>query len=139
MRSQSTAYSSGEAIDEEHGPPSEEVSIPMAGLNEGEREIINRQLEAPELTIGYFALFRYANMNEGIIMVIALAASIAAGATMPLMTVRLLKLVSLSEKEVLEAFYSAEIGYMFTKPFKKEITLQLLLILFVCFISSLTM
>ncbi|KAF2463974.1 P-loop containing nucleoside triphosphate hydrolase protein [Lindgomyces ingoldianus] len=84
--SQSTNSSSGVAIDEEHGPPSEEVRIPMAGPNEEEKEIINRQLVAPTLTIGYFALFRYANMNELIIMVIALVASIAAGATMPLMT-----------------------------------------------------
>lgn len=112
MTSKST---SGDATDQEHGPPSEEVSISMAGLSEGEREIINRQLEAPELTIGYFALFRYANMNEAIIMVIALAASIAAGATMPLMTVRLLKLVSLSEKEVLEEFHYGEFRYMFKK------------------------
>ena len=42
-----------------------------------------------------------------IIMVFALLASIAAGAIMPLMTVRLLKVISLSEKNVLGAFHSA--------------------------------
>lgn len=118
MTTQGAAYLSGEAIDEGQRPQSEEVNIPMACLSEGEKEIINRQLEAPQLTIGYFALFRYAKMNEAIIMVIALAASIAAGATMPLMTVCSRKLVYLSENEVLEVLHFREIGYMVTWLFK---------------------
>jgi ATP-binding cassette subfamily B (MDR/TAP) protein 1 len=74
-------------MDEKHArSPSEEVKPPMAGLSEQEKEIIERQLKAPKLTVGYFALFRYANRNEIIIMVISLVASIAAGAVMPLMT-----------------------------------------------------
>lgn len=87
MTRTTSSASSGAAFDEKHGVPSEEARPPMAGLNEQEKEIINRQLDAPKLTVGYFALFRYAHAHEIIIMVIALIASIAAGATMPLMTV----------------------------------------------------
>jgi ATP-binding cassette subfamily B (MDR/TAP) protein 1 len=87
MTRNTSSASSGAAIDEKHGAPSEEVKLPMAGLNEQEKEIINRQLDAPKLTVGYFALFRYAHAHEIIIMIISLIASIAAGATMPLMTV----------------------------------------------------
>jgi len=87
MTTPSPASSSNVAIDEKHGVQGEEVKPPMAGLNEQEREIIERQIEAPKLTVGYFALFRYATRNEFIIMVIAVIASIAAGAVMPLMTV----------------------------------------------------
>jgi hypothetical protein len=87
MTTSSPASSSNVAIDEKHGVQGEEVKPTMAGLNEQEREIIERQIEAPKLTVGYFALFRYATRNEFIIMVIAVIASIAAGAVMPLMTV----------------------------------------------------
>jgi ATP-binding cassette subfamily B (MDR/TAP) protein 1 len=73
------------SVDEKHG---EEVKAPMAGLSEQEREIIERQIDAPKLTVGYFALFRYASKAELGIMVVAVIASIAAGAVMPLMTVR---------------------------------------------------
>jgi ATP-binding cassette subfamily B (MDR/TAP) protein 1 len=87
MTTPSAASSSEVAIDEKHGAPSEMVKPPMAGLSEQEKEIIERQIEAPKLDVGYFALFRYASRNEFIIMVIAVIASIAAGAVMPLMTV----------------------------------------------------
>jgi hypothetical protein len=60
----------------------------MANLSEQEKEIIERQIDAPKLTVGYFALFRYASKAELLIMVIAFIASVAAGAVMPLMTVR---------------------------------------------------
>ena len=87
MTTRSPAPSSSVAIDEKHGSSSEEVKPPMASLSEHERAIIDRQLDAPKLTVSYFALFRYANKNEKLIMVVALFASIAAGAVMPLMTV----------------------------------------------------
>jgi ATP-binding cassette subfamily B (MDR/TAP) protein 1 len=72
------------SVDEKHA---EEAKAPMAGLSDREREIIERQIDAPKLTVGYFALFRYASKAELGIMVIAIIASIAAGAVMPLMTV----------------------------------------------------
>jgi ATP-binding cassette subfamily B (MDR/TAP) protein 1 len=95
MTTRSPASSSNVAIDEKHGSPSEEVKPPMAHLSEQEKEIIERQIDAPKLTVGYFSLFRYANKMEFFIMVIAFIASIAAGAVMPLMTVRLLDFASI--------------------------------------------
>jgi hypothetical protein len=87
----SPASSSHVAIDKEkhsHGVPVEEkAASPMAGLSEQEREIIQRQIDAPKVTVGYFALFRYANWAELAIMFVAVIASIVAGAVMPLMTV----------------------------------------------------
>ncbi|EAT86700.2 hypothetical protein SNOG_05636 [Parastagonospora nodorum SN15] len=59
MTTSSPASSSNVAIDEKHGVQGEEVKPPLAGLNEQEREIIERQIEAPKLTVGYFALFRF--------------------------------------------------------------------------------
>jgi hypothetical protein len=88
MTTLTPASSSSGAIDEKHGSPSEEVKPPMANLSEQEKEIIERQIDAPKLTVGYFALFRYASKAELLIMVIAFIASVAAGAVMPLMTVR---------------------------------------------------
>jgi ATP-binding cassette subfamily B (MDR/TAP) protein 1 len=88
MTTPSPASSSNVAIDEKHGLASEEIKPPMVGLSEQEKEIIELQIDAPKLEIGYFALFRYASRIELFIMAIALFASIAAGATMPLMTVR---------------------------------------------------
>ncbi|KAH8723383.1 P-loop containing nucleoside triphosphate hydrolase protein [Phaeosphaeriaceae sp. PMI808] len=78
---------SSAAVDEKHASPEEEAKSPMAGLSEQEKEIIEKQLDAPTLTVGYLSLFRYASRNEVLIMVLAFVASIAAGATMPLMTV----------------------------------------------------
>ncbi|KAF1836489.1 leptomycin B resistance protein pmd1 [Decorospora gaudefroyi] len=75
------------AIDEKHGTQSEEEGKPpMAGLSDQEKDIIDRQLTSPNLTVRYLALFRYANGMDRLVMVGALFASIAAGAVMPLMT-----------------------------------------------------
>ncbi|KAF2998267.1 GTPase-activating protein [Curvularia kusanoi] len=57
-----------------------------AGLSDHDKEIIDRQTDAPKLNVGFFALFRYANKTHTFIMIISLIASIAAGAVMPLMT-----------------------------------------------------
>ncbi|KAL5121571.1 hypothetical protein ACEQ8H_000643 [Pleosporales sp. CAS-2024a] len=87
MTTSSPASSSDVAIDEKHAAPAEDVRSPTVGLTEQEKAIIQRQIEAPQLTVGYFALFRYASRNEFIIMAMAFIASIASGAAMPLMTV----------------------------------------------------
>lgn len=76
------------AIDEKHEVESEKESTsPTTTLSDKEKEIIDLQLTAPTLTVGYFSLFRYATAKDKAIMAIALIASIAAGAVMPLMTV----------------------------------------------------
>ena len=58
-----------------------------SGLSDHDKQIIDRQTDAPKLSVGFFALFRYANKKHTLIMIISLIASIAAGAVMPLMTV----------------------------------------------------
>lgn len=68
--------------------PSEEGAKTLtSGLSEHDKQIIDRQTDAPALNVGYFALFRYANKKHTFIMIVSLIASIAAGAVMPLMTV----------------------------------------------------
>lgn len=57
-----------------------------AGLSEVEKEIMHRQLDAPNEKVGYFALFRYANRHEMLIMFVSFLASVVAGACLPLMT-----------------------------------------------------
>jgi ATP-binding cassette subfamily B (MDR/TAP) protein 1 len=83
----------------------EEKSVSY-GLNQAEKEIINRQLEALSLTVGYFALFKYAKTNEIIVMIVALVASIVAGAIMPLMTVRFLLPISVLRKKVYKTMFA---------------------------------
>ncbi|EUC43635.1 hypothetical protein COCMIDRAFT_6944 [Bipolaris oryzae ATCC 44560] len=77
------------AIDDKHEVQSEKESTSptTTTLSDKEKEIIDIQLTAPTLTVTYFSLFRYATAKDKAIMVIALIASIAAGAVMPLMTV----------------------------------------------------
>ena len=74
-------------INEKEGASEDEVKAVLTGLSEQEQEIIRKQLTTPDLTIGYFTLFRYASRKDVAIMIVALVASIAAGAVMPLMTV----------------------------------------------------
>ena len=81
----------GEGIDEKLDAPSEEGAKTLtSGLSEHDKQIIDKQTDAPKLSVGYFALFRYANKKHTFIMIVSLIASIAAGAVMPLMTVRTL-------------------------------------------------
>lgn len=80
-----------ERIDEKLDAPSEEGAKTLtSGLSDHDKQIIDRQTDAPKLSVGYFALFRYANKKHTFIMIVSLIASIAAGAVMPLMTVRTL-------------------------------------------------
>lgn len=83
-----TGEAVSKAIDEKHEVQSEKDSTsPTTTLSDKEKEIIDLQLTAPTLTVGYFSLFRYATAKDKAVMVVALIASIAAGAVMPLMTV----------------------------------------------------
>jgi len=56
-------------------------------LDENEKAIIEDQLHIPEVKVGYFSLYRYANKKEIAIMLVSSIAAIAAGAVLPLMTV----------------------------------------------------
>jgi ATP-binding cassette subfamily B (MDR/TAP) protein 1 len=69
------------------GSDADAPSSTAEGLSEDERNIIDRQLNAPNEKVGYFSLFRYANAKDMSIMAVATIASIVAGACLPLMTV----------------------------------------------------
>lgn len=64
----------------------EETKLEAAILSNEEKAIIDKQTQAPDLKIGYFSLFRYANRTEVCIMLVSFIASVAAGAVLPLMT-----------------------------------------------------
>lgn len=68
------------------GVAEEEVKQIAAGLSEQEQQILDRQTTAPNRTVGYFSLFRYASRKDIFVMFLALFSSIAAGAVMPLTT-----------------------------------------------------
>ncbi|KAI5806532.1 P-loop containing nucleoside triphosphate hydrolase protein [Peziza echinospora] len=56
-------------------------------LTPEEAEIIKRQLDIPVVSLSYFDLFRYATVNDRIILGLAIFAAVAAGAILPLMTI----------------------------------------------------
>ena|SRR6266498_4105268 len=54
-----------------------------------EREILNRQLDIPEVKIGFFGLYQYATTIDLIVLGISTVCAIAGGAIIPLLTVSL--------------------------------------------------
>lgn len=78
----------GEGLNEKLDAQSEEgAKTLISGLSDHDKQIIDTQIDAPKINVGYLALFRYANKKHTLIMFVSLIASIAAGAVMPLMTV----------------------------------------------------
>lgn len=60
---------------------------PFRHLPEHERAILKRQVDVPDVKVGYFTLYRYATKMDILILIIAGICAIAGGAAMPLMTV----------------------------------------------------
>jgi hypothetical protein len=60
---------------------------PFKHLPDNEKAILKRQLDTPDVKVGFFTLFRYATNMDISILVISTICTIAAGAAMPLMTV----------------------------------------------------
>ena len=58
-----------------------------AHLPPHEREIVQKQLAIPSVTVTYKTLFRYATRNDIIIILISALCAIAGGSVQPLMTV----------------------------------------------------
>ena len=56
-------------------------------LPEHEKQILKNQLDADEVKVSFFALFRYASRMDILIMFISAICAIAAGAALPLFTV----------------------------------------------------
>ena len=68
------------------GDGSEEQD-PYRHLSPEEMAIVKRQLDIPEVNLGYWDLFRYADGMDKFLLISAGLAAIAAGAILPLMTV----------------------------------------------------
>lgn len=67
--------------------PTEEDD-PFRHLPPAEAEVLKRQVHIPEVKSGYLLLFRYATLNDKLIIAVSSFCSIAGGAMLPLMTVR---------------------------------------------------
>ncbi|KAK3062194.1 hypothetical protein LTS18_004627, partial [Coniosporium uncinatum] len=65
----------------------EDQEDPFAHLPDHEREILKKQLDVPDLKVGYLTLYRYATTYDIIFLSVSALMGIAAGAAMPLMTV----------------------------------------------------
>lgn len=59
----------------------------FAHLPQHEKDILKKQLDAPEVKIGFFGLYRYASTWDWLILVVSTLCAIAAGAALPLFTV----------------------------------------------------
>lgn len=72
------------AVDEEED---EDPGDPYADIPLEEADILKRQVEVPDVKVGFKDLFRYATPYDFIIITLAALNSITLGAAMPLMTV----------------------------------------------------
>lgn len=59
----------------------------FAHLPEDEKQILKKQLDAPDVKVSFVTLFRYASRMDLIIMVVSAFCAIVAGAALPLFTV----------------------------------------------------
>ena len=59
-----------------------------AQLDDSEMELIKKQIDLPTDTSGYFALYRFSDPVDILLLCISALAAITAGAASPLMTVR---------------------------------------------------
>ncbi|KAI4726474.1 multidrug resistance protein [Aureobasidium sp. EXF-10728] len=60
---------------------------PFAHLPDHEKAVLKRQLDIPVVKVTYFMLFRYATLNDKILMALSAISSIIGGALLPLMTI----------------------------------------------------
>ena len=60
---------------------------PFAHLTEREQEILKRQIDVPEVKVGFTALFRYATTNDKIIVFISTICAIIGGGALPVLSV----------------------------------------------------
>jgi hypothetical protein len=66
---------------------SDEEEDPFAHLPPHEKAILHKQVDVPEVKVGYFSLYRYCTKWDWVIWGISCFCTIVAGAAMPLMTV----------------------------------------------------
>lgn len=66
--------------------PSTELEAALQKLPEDERRIIEEQLDAPNVSVSFFSLYRYASGWDYVIIFISTLCAIAGGAALPLFT-----------------------------------------------------
>ncbi|RAL10080.1 ABC multidrug transporter Mdr1 [Aspergillus homomorphus CBS 101889] len=66
---------------------SEDPDALFAHLPEHEKGILKKQLDAPDVNVSFFALFRYASRMDVLIMLVSALCAIVAGAALPLFTI----------------------------------------------------
>lgn len=69
-------------------PPSPDNGPAFASLERDEKQIIAVQLDSPSVGVNYFTLYRYADSWDCLIIAISAISAIAAGAILPLLSVR---------------------------------------------------
>ncbi|KAI9833880.1 MAG: GTPase-activating protein [Thelocarpon superellum] len=60
---------------------------PFRHLPPGERDIVKKQLDIPEVTVTFLTLYRYATLNDKLIIALSALCAIIGGALLPLMTI----------------------------------------------------
>jgi ATP-binding cassette, subfamily B (MDR/TAP), member 1 len=77
------------------GTPQEKVSLDAAnplGLDESELGVLQTQVDVPTSEDGYFAIYRYSTRQDLLVILGSTVMSIVSGASLPLMTVRPLRI-----------------------------------------------
>ena len=74
--------------------------VALEHLPPHEREIIKRQLDVPDVKVGYLTLFRYATGKDLFVLAAASLCAVAGGVVMPLMTVWFSRADSVLGKQV---------------------------------------
>ncbi|GAB1200587.1 GTPase-activating protein [Aspergillus pseudonomiae] len=84
-------------------------------LPEHEKQILKKQIDADEVKVSFFALFRYASRMDILIMFISAICAIAAGAALPLFTILFGSLASAMSNRVADLISYDEFYHQLTK------------------------
>ncbi|KAE8382088.1 P-loop containing nucleoside triphosphate hydrolase protein [Aspergillus bertholletiae] len=84
-------------------------------LPEHEKQILKKQLDADEVKVSFFALFRYASRMDILVIFISAICAIAAGAALPLFTILFGSLASAMSNRVADLISYDEFYHQLTK------------------------
>lgn len=69
--------------------PSNSIDSDDANDDVREEQVLHEQVRIPEIKVSYRSLFRYSNFSDTLLYWCSICCSLAAGAALPLMTVRM--------------------------------------------------
>ncbi|KAF5864930.1 GTPase-activating protein [Aspergillus alliaceus] len=84
-------------------------------LPEHEKQILKKQLDADEVKVSFFALFRYASRMDILVILVSAICAIAAGAALPLFTILFGSLASAMSNRVADLISYDEFYHQLTK------------------------